>query len=204
MFGRATCAAEYCPSCRTGRECKCEEGPDEADTAHPSDGGAAVLGPLQSITPRLLCTECGEGYRDPACDFTPPRCNAWNCSRGGPPCYGGADCTCTDNGDGSKRRWLTRWLLRTCPVNGDCGAHPVAPASAASGGAGPGDGGCRGASIGAEPSQSTSVGGDVAGSGTATQRTGAELHSGERLLLAHPTANSPPPRSLPTCVPRPA
>jgi hypothetical protein len=30
-FGRAKCAAAYCPSCRAGRECVCEEDSDEDD-----------------------------------------------------------------------------------------------------------------------------------------------------------------------------
>lgn len=30
-FGRATCAAVYCPSCRTGRECVCEEDSDGSE-----------------------------------------------------------------------------------------------------------------------------------------------------------------------------
>ena len=191
-FGRPACVAEYCPSCRTGRECHCEESSDEEDDTHPTDVGAAALGALQSIAPRLRCTECGEGYRNPACDFTPPRCDAWHCSMGGPPCYGGEDCTCTDISDGGKRRWLTRWLLRTCPVDGDGGGSHVAAARAASSGVGPGGGDSRCASIGAEPSQSTSVGGDEAGSGAATQQTGAELHSGERLHPYPPQCQPPP------------
>ena len=195
-FGRPACVAEYCPSCRTGRECHCEESSDEEDDTHPTDVGAAALGALQSIAPRLRCTECGEGYRNPACDFTPPRCDAWHCSMGGPPCYGGEDCTCSDISDGGKRRWLTRWLLRTCPVDGDGGGSHVAAARAASSGVGPGGGDSRCASIGAEPSQSTSVGGDEAGSGAATQQTGAELHSGERLHPCPPPSPPPPPPRL--------
>ena len=33
-FGRATCAAAYCPSCRSGRECGCEEDSDEGAESH--------------------------------------------------------------------------------------------------------------------------------------------------------------------------
>ena len=133
-------------------------GTPTAASAAASGAGAAldvavavepVLGPLQLITPRLLCTACGEGYRDPACDFTPPRCGAWNCSLGGPPCFGGEDCTCTENSDGSKRL--------------------VTSVSAAGSGAGSRVSGGRRDGTSAEHSQHTSAGGDATAHSAATE-----------------------------------
>jgi hypothetical protein len=41
------------------------------------------------------CDECNWGLRDPACDNDPSTCDAWYCSRGGPPCFGGSSaCEC--------------------------------------------------------------------------------------------------------------
>ena len=64
---------------------------------------AVVVGqeqnPVQRIIPQILCDECRDGHQAPACDFDPPRCDVWNCSRGGPPCYGGSlnICECEEN-----------------------------------------------------------------------------------------------------------
>ena len=39
------------------------------------------------IDGRVPCDECGIGWRQSICDYSPARCFAWMCSRGGPPCY---------------------------------------------------------------------------------------------------------------------
>ena len=47
----------------------------------------------------LRCDSCGIGTRELHCEFSPPRCDNWYCSRGGPPCYGGSYhqyCTCVE------------------------------------------------------------------------------------------------------------
>ena len=47
------------------------------------------------------CEHCDHGYRTPGCDFDPPRCDAWLCSLGSPPCPVGMNhsCWCGDESD---------------------------------------------------------------------------------------------------------
>ena len=42
------------------------------------------------------CDHCDHGYmyRTPGCDFNPPMCDAWLCSRGSPPCPIGMNHSC--------------------------------------------------------------------------------------------------------------
>ena len=42
----------------------------------------------------LPCDHCNQGTRTPGCDFDPPRCDAWICSRGSPPCPFGMNHAC--------------------------------------------------------------------------------------------------------------
>jgi hypothetical protein len=71
-------------------------------TALASDGDHYLLitpaGEQPGCIEREPCDECAHGYRDAACDNDPPTCEAWYCSRGGPPCYGGSRecCSCND------------------------------------------------------------------------------------------------------------
>ena len=59
----------------------------------------ATTVPLGAID-GLQCDSCGIGTREFIhCEFSPPRCDNWCCSRGGPPCYGGSYhqyCTCVE------------------------------------------------------------------------------------------------------------
>ena len=47
------------------------------------------------------CTDCAHGFQSPACDNDPPTCGAWNCSMGGPPCFG-TNYACACNSDSEK------------------------------------------------------------------------------------------------------
>ena len=70
----------------------------------------------QELDP-LLCTDCGIGEQEQACDNDPPTCLAWTCSRGGPPCYGGSDaCRCTDNYKLIQRTSFDLLRLRSTPI----------------------------------------------------------------------------------------
>ena len=67
--------------------------------------GAEPFTPIRDFFPasRLAeqpCTDCAHGVQESACDNNPPTCGAWNCSMGGPPCYGGNyPCYCNDLSD---------------------------------------------------------------------------------------------------------
>ena len=91
-----------------------------SQSANPAANGplppptTAAVGPRQRLNALPICNECGEGYRDPTCDFTPP-CGAWDCSRGGPPCFGGVGCECDEESDDGGYPTNAATRADTCP-----------------------------------------------------------------------------------------
>ena len=65
---------------------------DEAEEHKRAISDVGGVGP-QAIE-RAPCDHCPHGYQEPGCDFDPPRCDAWVCSRGSPPCPIGMNHSC--------------------------------------------------------------------------------------------------------------